>query len=556
MKLENAQIEWETKRDGITLIALRYFSHDIGDFPLQMAGILAVPSSKGPHPALLHLHGGAQCAQEEVAFAWAERGYVTLCPDWSVLAGVNDAPHATVWPDGMPFIYQTACDASEASIGHIVRSVRQGLSLLASWPSVQSDRIGMVGISWGGLMTWLVNGTDTRLRTAIAAYGCGLAPERDASASWRAAFQPLTVAHTQHAPILHLNGTHDFFGHLDTAEDLLRRVGTKARRLYVPNEDHGLNETARACAYAWLARHLRGDGSIPPEPDDAPAPHKQFYYAPNPDRSAVWRTVSGATSPATGRWFATETHTDGLAISSPIHDIAHDPTPARVDLWSADVDGLDGLFLRWELDNLRVHAPATAQLIRGEKGIHLDPPRNRFTFFIRTDAIPPADTAGLKIALDAPCDTTVQLALFTAPEIADAHRWDAPSVTCRQTGRQELTAQFGDFAHTEGTHTHLPSEHLRVVRLEVQYPGALPAKVLLYEARFALISAGDALDRDASAKPDPLELFESLHQSGEVFDAKTARKWARQVRKDRANWDVDSCSLLRPIIPPAKYLTV
>ena len=43
--------------------------------------------------------------------------------------------------------------------------------------------------------------------------------------------------------LLTLNGTHDFFGHLETSEDLLKKVGPKARRFYVLNEDHGLNET-------------------------------------------------------------------------------------------------------------------------------------------------------------------------------------------------------------------------------------------------------------------------------------------------------------------------
>ncbi|MCC5843609.1 MAG: dienelactone hydrolase family protein [Verrucomicrobia bacterium] len=434
------RIERESDHGGIRLRYLRYFSHRIGDFPLEMAAVLAVPPAPGPRPALLHLHGGAQCAQADIALSWAKRGYVTLCPDWSLPANSSGAAHATRWPEKTPPTHAVSLEAGETTIGHIVRAARRGLSLLTALPEVQPGRIGMVGISWGGLMTWLVNGTDSRLRAAIAVYGSGRAANVAMSDSWRKNFQPESVAATQHAPILHLNGTHDFFGHLETSEALQHKIGPKARRLYVPNEDHGLSDAARRSAWAWLHRLLCEDCDIPTEPDIRPAPGKRFFHARSMDRRAVWRERSDiADLPESGCLFATETHPDGLAFSSPVHCGSPRPPEASTVLWDAGLHGTDGLFLRWEQENLAVHAPANAQLTADKNEVRFSPAAHPFRVFLRAEIPPGTPLERLSVTLTAPAKTRVQLQGFPGPEIEEASVTEFETRTCERDGSQTLT---------------------------------------------------------------------------------------------------------------------
>ena len=51
--------------------------------------------------------------------------------------------------------------------------VIRGVSLLASLPDVDSKRLGITGISWGGYLTCIVASLDDRLRVAVPVYGCG-----------------------------------------------------------------------------------------------------------------------------------------------------------------------------------------------------------------------------------------------------------------------------------------------------------------------------------------------------------------------------------------------
>ena len=60
---------------------------------------------------------------------------------------------------------------------HAVAAVIRGHSLLRSQPEVDAARIGITGISWGGIITDVVAGVDARFRFAAPVYGCGFLGE-------------------------------------------------------------------------------------------------------------------------------------------------------------------------------------------------------------------------------------------------------------------------------------------------------------------------------------------------------------------------------------------
>ncbi|WP_315854359.1 prolyl oligopeptidase family serine peptidase [Rubripirellula lacrimiformis] len=56
---------------------------------------------------------------------------------------------------------------------HAVADTVLANSLLRSLPEVDADRVGVMGISWGGIITSTVMGIDNRFAFAIPTYGCG-----------------------------------------------------------------------------------------------------------------------------------------------------------------------------------------------------------------------------------------------------------------------------------------------------------------------------------------------------------------------------------------------
>ena len=56
---------------------------------------------------------------------------------------------------------------------HAVADTVLANSLLRSLPGVDADKVGIMGISWGGVITSTVIGIDDRFAFAIPTYGCG-----------------------------------------------------------------------------------------------------------------------------------------------------------------------------------------------------------------------------------------------------------------------------------------------------------------------------------------------------------------------------------------------
>jgi dienelactone hydrolase len=198
--------------------------------PTRIFGYYARPATgSGPFPAMLLVHGGGGKAFREWAEHWAQRGYVALAMD---LAG--HGPDGRL-PDGGPeqddqnkFRDFTAADARQMWTYHAVAAVLRGHSLLAAQPEVDSNRIGITGISWGGYLTCIVAGIDDRLKVAVPVYGCGFLQDNSVwldrfskmseaqQQRWVQYFDPSRYLSGVNCPILFLNGSNDFAYPLDS----------------------------------------------------------------------------------------------------------------------------------------------------------------------------------------------------------------------------------------------------------------------------------------------------------------------------------------------------
>lgn len=164
--------------------ALFYESVPYRGRPTKVFAWLGVPE-RAPGatcPAMVLLHGGGGTAFDEWVRLWNARGYAALAMD---LCGC--VPRQPEVADGGPHQRheQGGPPGWDASFGQIVEPVDDqwpyhavaaavaGHSLLAAQPGVDGARIGVTGISWGGYLTSMVAGVDTRLRGAVPVYGCG-----------------------------------------------------------------------------------------------------------------------------------------------------------------------------------------------------------------------------------------------------------------------------------------------------------------------------------------------------------------------------------------------
>ncbi|HEY3415598.1 MAG TPA: dienelactone hydrolase family protein [Armatimonadota bacterium] len=263
--------EWETAEGRFTAF---YFRAEVcGGAAVPVYAVLGVPAGAGPFPGVLHFHGGGQTANPYLVEALVRHGYAAISFDWT--GPREEREHVTRWNTAVRY---SSVEPDAARIIRALTAGRQCLSILSEHPRVDATRLGEFGISWGGFQTWLLNAVDDRLKAAIAIYGCGITPAQarcyfqgevaetggvDAQ-RWFSLFHPAHYARCQHAPVLFVNGTNDFFGWMNNYRQLARKLDGRHRCAFAPHLNHAVG-TLNPTLLAWLDHHLR-DRAFPDAP--------------------------------------------------------------------------------------------------------------------------------------------------------------------------------------------------------------------------------------------------------------------------------------------------
>jgi dienelactone hydrolase len=274
-------------------------------------------------PAMVLVHGGGGKAFKDWAEHWAQRGYVALAMD---LAG--NGPDGRL-PEGGPdqsdavkFRNFTGAETRDMWSYHAVAAVVRGHSLLRSLPEVDKNRIGITGISWGGYLTCIVAGIDSRFKVAVPVYGCGFLGENsvwkdrslaamtpEARELWLREFDPGEYVGGVRFPILFVNGTTDFAYPMDSYQKTYRLVPEKWRHVSVAvNRPHGhiwtfpevdafVGSVLREEPPLVRIGALRVDGSRLSASVDRPAELKELTLCYTTD-SGAWQQRNWQTIPA------------------------------------------------------------------------------------------------------------------------------------------------------------------------------------------------------------------------------------------------------------------
>lgn len=236
-------------------------------------GFLVLPDGPGPHPVLLHVHGGPFFFHRwrfyDEAQVYASAGYAVVLPNPRGSAGYGqDHGRAVVKAFG-------TVDADD---------LLALLDVALENPACDARRVGMMGGSYGGFMTsWLAARHGARFRAAwseravnawdsfsgtsdigslfIAAY---IGTDRETQ--WR--HSPLRYADRIQIPFAVVHSEQDWRCPMEQAQRMfvaLHRNGTEVEFLLFPGESHELSRTGRPrhrvqrfeAVLDWWSRHLK-----------------------------------------------------------------------------------------------------------------------------------------------------------------------------------------------------------------------------------------------------------------------------------------------------------
>jgi dienelactone hydrolase len=264
---------------------------------------LKTTAARGRVPAVIVLHGTGDSKEGMVPLleALAARGFLAVGFDARYhgerAAGPNDYLQAILRAyrtgDGHPFLYDTVGDAMRL------------VDYLETRPDVDRARIGMLGISMGGMETYLAAAVDPRIAVAvpvIGVQGFGWALKNNAwqarvetilpavAGAARDALRPVDTAFVRDfydrvvpgiysefdapamlpliapRPLLVINGDSDALTPLagveasaSAAEDAYRRAGAAGsfRLLVQPDAGHEFTLQGQRAALDWLVRWLK-----------------------------------------------------------------------------------------------------------------------------------------------------------------------------------------------------------------------------------------------------------------------------------------------------------
>lgn len=229
------------------------------------------PAGEGPHPVLLNIHGGPfaqyQSALFDEAQVYAGAGYAVLMCNPRGSGGYG-AVHGR---------------AIQHAVGTVdVQDILAFLDAALAAPDLDADRVGVMGGSYGGLMTtWLLGHTD-RFAAGISerALNAWDSFSGTSDIGWYftkgyvgddvdavARQSPLNYAHRIRTPTLVIHSEQDWRCPVEQAQRLwvlLKRNGVDTEFLLFPGEGHELSRAGRPMhrlarfehILRWWARHL------------------------------------------------------------------------------------------------------------------------------------------------------------------------------------------------------------------------------------------------------------------------------------------------------------
>ena len=165
------------------LMAIYYQALDWQGKPTKVFAWLGMPDEYNEDvPAVVLVHGGGGTAFKNWVQEWNARGYaaISIAVEGQVDRKNTNGDKSQHWerhewagPARKGIYHDSAQSLQDQWMYHAVADTILANSLIRSIDGVDASRVGIMGISWGGVITSTVIGIDDRFAFAIPTYGCG-----------------------------------------------------------------------------------------------------------------------------------------------------------------------------------------------------------------------------------------------------------------------------------------------------------------------------------------------------------------------------------------------
>ena len=173
-------------------------------------------------PGIVLLHGGGGTARKDWVNFWVRRGYAAISIYWVERESLSDpkVPSSYNWnigPRKIGTFLDYTSPIEDQWMYHAVADTMLAQSFLAAQAGVDAERIGLCGVSWGGIIASYVMGVDERFAFAIPIYGTGYLVDSKAKISEDLVadavkiWDPSTVLGNAKMPTLFINSNNDTY---------------------------------------------------------------------------------------------------------------------------------------------------------------------------------------------------------------------------------------------------------------------------------------------------------------------------------------------------------
>lgn len=204
-------------------------------------------------PGIVLVHGGGGTAFKEWVSKWNAKGFAAISIAVEGQTDLRDATgkrwkrHDWAGPERDGIYGDSARPLADQWMYHAAADTILANSLLRSLPKIDPDKVGVMGISWGGVITSTVIGIDRRFAFGIPTYGCGnLAdvPNQYGRALgkntlYREVWDPMVRMNNAKLPTLWLSWTGDQHFPLDSFRNCYLAAPGAHMVALLPNMRHG-----------------------------------------------------------------------------------------------------------------------------------------------------------------------------------------------------------------------------------------------------------------------------------------------------------------------------
>lgn len=250
--------------DGKSLRIFAYFTYPTAKKGTKLPGIIIV-------------HGGTGRADKAQAVAYASLGYAALSMDLPGKGGGREGSRSEGPDMADDVIFKMTPSPRDSFLYSAVNSVCRAVSVMSNSTQVDSTRIGVVGSSWGGVITLVANGIDSRISAACTIYGAGYIPDESCwlahgnmkhlskkqIQSWREHFDPSSYLASQSGKTLFLGATQDGYYPLRPFLKTYQNAKCEKALCLTPNKSHDLDDACKGDILKWFDWALRSGPALP-----------------------------------------------------------------------------------------------------------------------------------------------------------------------------------------------------------------------------------------------------------------------------------------------------